>query len=223
MSKSTSIKKYPSRYTNIDAWTAPGNVLAVEDGLCTSKNSVSLATKRLGLYQAGFLSYDFGLPASAILDNIYLDHIGCSDQATAPGLSMEWISTNPTDIIFQDNPSVGLLGGNCATTAYAGERDILPLLISNGRKPTISEINTETNWYTQITAYPDKASAERFFVDAAYIRIVYHLPSVSGHLGDGLSCISINNNNNKPPRGRPLSRTTKGPLGALLLLLSRTT
>jgi hypothetical protein len=221
--ESTSIKKYPATYTNPDAWTSPANALGVEDGLCTRKNTVALSDKLLPFLNLPTKAYGFNLPAGAILDNIFLSHLGISSANTTPGLVFEWVSTVPTNITFSDDSSGTLLGANCASCAWVAETDILPSLKSNGRAPSISDLNSETGWYTELRATPDRNSAESFFVDAAYVRIVYHLPSVSTHMGDGLVCTTINNNNNKPPRGRPHSGQQKSPLGALLLLLFRTT
>lgn len=164
-------KKYPTAYTNPDSWTTPANATLAEDAACALKPSVNLATKRLPLS-----TYGFALPLDAILDHIYLDHKGYVNETftIAAGLVFEWIAVKGSSTItLSDNPSL-VGGGNCPQTAYAGEVDILPRLQSNLVVPSVSDINNETNWSTQILATPDANSPIRFYVDAAYIRIVWH-------------------------------------------------
>jgi hypothetical protein len=168
-----SVKKYPTTFTDLDAWTNPGNATGPEDGVCAVKNTIALG----GPYVLKLMGYGFSLPANAILDNYFIDHKGVVDSAFAPNLQMEYVSETPTTIVFVDNSSVDMLGGNCAVSAYAGEMDILPFMKSNNRVPTIAQINGEIGWHTDVFAQPDRPLAERFFVDACYIRIVYHVPS----------------------------------------------
>lgn len=173
-----SVKKYPTAYTNPDAWTNPANATGAEDGLCASKNTVNFGDKLLPVS-----TYGFSLPLTAILDNIYIAHKGIADSSvSSPGLVFEWVSMVPTTINFQDNGTAVIPGGNCGVTDYnASERDILPFLISNSRVPSISDINNEIGWMTEVRASPDRAVAMRFYVDACYIKIVYHTPpTVSG-------------------------------------------
>ena len=163
-----SVTKYPTANTNPDSWTNPQNVYdGVEDGTtCASKNFVAQGTKYLYLSD-----YGFDIPAGAVLDNVFIDHKGIIDcSITAAQVLIFVFRFNFQDII--DGQSDVLYGGSCANTAYKGEVDILPLL--RGSVLTVADLNDET-FTTYLQATATIASVHRFYCDAAYIRVVYHV------------------------------------------------
>lgn len=166
----TTVKKYPtSSGLNPDAWTLPNNVLA-EDGACTYKTMLAPGDKYL--YLSG---YGFAIPAGAVIDNVFIDHKGIIAAAIAGNiLSFSFIHEFQ---VVNDIQSDTLLGASCASVAYEGEYDVLPDL-AGGRTISVDDLNNEV-FTTRLHAtclFPNAV----FRVDAAYIRVVYHVPPVAG-------------------------------------------
>lgn len=165
----TTVTKYPtSSGANPDSWTSPDNALGAEDGVCTYKTMLAGGNKYLWLS-----GYGFAIPAGAIIDNVFIDHKGII-AANVEGniLSFSFIHEFQT---VNDNGSDTLLGASCASVAYKGEYDVLPDL-AGGRTITVDDLNNEvfTTCLHATCLFPNAV----FRVDAAYIRVVYHVPVV---------------------------------------------
>lgn len=171
----TTITKYPTVIpSNPDTWTNPNNALGAPDALCASKNTVSTAQKKLPVS-----TFNFGLPANAVLDSISLNLDGVIDSSTDGGLSLAWhvpAVWPHGEFIFVSQSSHAMPGGNCAVVAWTVDEDILPSLKSNNVVPTIADLNSETGFDLYLLATPDSGAAHRFYVDACYVKIVYHVP-----------------------------------------------
>jgi len=174
----TSVTKYPTAYTNPDSWSDPAYALGVADGYCTEKGIVGSASKYL--YLSG---YGFTIPANAVLDNVFIDHKGMINTNPPSGQVLTFVFKDDAFQECPDTQSDVVFGGGCDQTAYKGEVDILPLLVD---PLSVADLNNET-----FTTYLHAAGAlpvgQYFDCDAAYIRVVYHVPTVTTRkcFGDG--------------------------------------
>jgi hypothetical protein len=175
---SFSVKKYPTAYSTSDNWLNPTNALGPEDNNCAR-----LIARFGGSYYLVLSGYGFSLPTNAILDNVFICHKGAIETAVDTGQMLRFaLYTLHGASSDADSPKL-IPAITCSDTVYVGEVDVLAVTAI-----TVALLNAD-NFLARIEAFTSGFESH-FWIDAAYIRVVYHLPAVKKGLMDGFIFVS---------------------------------
>jgi hypothetical protein len=195
----TTARFYATDYdhANPDSWINPANIVGAADEACTEKTILTGSiTKRLRVY------FTINLPPTAIIDDERANSKGTFtfDYGTPDaGLNLVFISQGGFNM--NDYFSVGKGSFACAGSQWGGTG------LSLGTSPywiSLADLNSgnfTARIYVTGTGLSNNTHA---YLDSVYLEIDYHLPSVGGMVGDGLTLVALL---------RRRRRTTKPPLG----------
>jgi len=194
-------KRYPSSYTDFDAWTDPANLLGPEDGLCASKRATTL-----GLFEILVSSFGFSIPGDATNIRVYYGF----NSFLAYGLYL--LSTLRLRMIHGGAIEDWDTGGSGVSGSCADCVDNETLWTANTW--TAADLNTENFTLTvQFDRYGGLIPTA--YVDAVHIRVTYDVPApppaALGPVGDGLTWVQTARNNQYRERERKRERESIHP------------
>jgi hypothetical protein len=187
----TSQKQYPTSYLDPNSlWSNDAYADGPEDNNCASCRPILP-----GLYSIRLTNFGFNIPLNAIIDNVYINLKGVLYDLfglpTNSFLGAEFCATRGASsaCVYGNACAVSTSQVLCSQTTYAGEYDVLPSIIADGYSLAPSDFNNETFqfWIAFAMGQPPPGR-QNAFVDAGYIRVVYHMGGVKRRLllGEGL-------------------------------------
>jgi len=191
------VKQYLSIVVDAGTWSNPTHVLGVENSSCASKTTT-------GGGSATLIAQPLcSIPSNAIIDNVFVNPKGLHNHSLYAGgallVSIQTFYFSWMVALFD-----GVSSGSCPQTYYYGETDILPIWRAFGYDITPDDLNGTNGkfLYFLFTHAAGLAGIYTSYVDAAYVRVIYHLAPPVG-LGDGLSFVAFLRNLYKDPlRGK---------------------
>jgi len=159
-------------------WVNPNNLLGQEDTVCTTRTTIGGGTDEI--WAAG----SFNIPSEAILDSVYLKGKAFHNRGLYGGGAVALMAKTPRSgnvfYFWFGQPS-----GECPATYYSDEVDALWVFRGWGDDITVDELNNQ-RFQVGFLHTAGLAGIYRSFVDAARLRVIYHIPPPVGARGDGL-------------------------------------
>jgi hypothetical protein len=181
---SFTVTKYPTAYTNPLPplnWINPANVLNVEDGLCTRRQLINAMP-----YTLAVSGYGFALPSNAVLEHVYWNHKGYSYTSSGQRQANSLVFHFTHDDYDADS-DFGT--SDCSSSTYHADDVNNDALVHQGSL-TVADLNAENFKTTLVGVRVGLDIFSTVFVDACYIKVIYHLAAAKKGLMDGFIFVS---------------------------------